>query len=296
MNIAILQREFTETQDSPTLFDKHNFRARKEALDFVRVIEAICAEDQPMNSELVRLEEEAKALGECLKMLNISIAQDWRTRLKIDHPAPEELRFWLAPYTDYAAQQWGKSHYGYENLDLLLDEVLLPQPHPQANLTPERGMVRYQPTPASVILELTERIPFTARDVFYDLGSGLGKVTALVHLLTGVRCVGVEYQPDFCTYARQQADALALEGIAYLNADARNAVYADGTVFFLFNPFGGDIFPAVLERLRMEAQQHPLWICSYGSSSQPLSELAWLKRIPPSSMDEAALAVFQGKA
>ncbi len=296
MNIAILQREFTELQNSPTLFDKYNFRARKEALDFVRVIERIRAEDQQKNPELVRLDEEARALGECFKMLNISIAQDWRTRLKIDHPAPEELRFWLQPYTDYAAQQWGKPHYGYENLDLFLDEVLLPHPHPQASLTPENGMVRYQPTPASVILELTERIPFTARDVFYDLGSGLGKVTALVHLLTGIRSVGVEYQPTFCAYARQQADALALEGVTYLNADARNAVYADGTVFFLFNPFGGDIFPAVLEQLRIESRQRTIWICSYGSSSQPLSELAWLERVPPSSMDEVALAVFRGKA
>ena len=97
----------------------------------------------------------------------------------------------------YVPQRWGQPHHGYENLDFLLNEILIPQPHPQANLQPEYGMVRYQPTPASVILELTERIAFTDDDVFYDLGSGLRKVTMLVRLLTGVRCVGIEYQLDF---------------------------------------------------------------------------------------------------
>ena len=293
MNIAILQRELNELQNAPMLFDAQNFRARKEALCFVDVINKFHLEQ---NIGTNRLQEQARGLGERLRAFNATIAKDWFARLKNECPSPLKLRTWLQPYTDYVPQQWGQPHYGYESLDFLLDEILLPLPHPQVSLPPEHGMVRYEPTPASVILELTERITFTENDVFYDLGSGLGKVTNLVHLLTGARCIGVEYQPDFCTYADRQAHSLGLNnGVTYLDADARHVDYTEATVFFLFNPFGGVIFDTVLERLQLEAQRREIHICSYGSSSQPLSEFPWLEHIPPINKDEAALAFFQAQ-
>ncbi|MBT3316224.1 MAG: methyltransferase domain-containing protein [Anaerolineae bacterium] len=290
MDIAILQRELNELQNAPALFDEQNFRARKEALDFVGIINKFYPEQ---NIELIRLQEQAQRLGEDLRVFNATIAKKWFDRLKNERPSHRNLRNGLQPYTDYAPQKWGKPHYGYENLDFLLDETLLPQPHPQASLAPDYGMVRYEPTPASVILELTERITFTENDVFYDLGSGLGKVTMLVHLLTGARCVGVEYQPDFCAYADQQAHGLDLNKVTYINTDARHVDYSDATVFFFFNPFGGTIFDKVLERLHEQAQQREIRICSYGSGSQPLSENHWLKHIPPINEDELALAIFE---
>ncbi len=293
MDIAILQRELDELENTPSLFDAYNFRARKEALDFMGVIDSIHPENNRHEPARVRLQKQARMLGKRLSDFNTLLAQDWQIRLKNVDVASKELRAWLQPYTDYVSQQWGQPHYGYENLDFLLDEILLPQPHPHASLQAEQGMVRYEPTPASVILELTERITFTDNDIFYDLGSGLGKVTMLVHLLSGVRCVGVEYQPELCIYAEQQAHNLSLKKVTYLNTDARHVDYADATVLFLFNPFGGTIFPTVLERLQLEAQQRELRICSYGSSSYPLSELPWFERIPPISEDEAALAIFR---
>ena len=293
MNIALLQRELNELQNAPMLFDAQNFRARKEALDFVDVINKFHLEQ---NIGANRLREQARGLGERLRAFNATIAKDWFARLKNERPSPPKLRTWLQSYTDYVPQQWGQPHYGYESLDFLLDEILLPLPHPQVSLPPEHGMVRYEPTPASVILELTERITFTENDIFYDLGSGLGKVTNFVHLLTGARCIGVEYQPDFCAYAEQQAYRLNLNGLRYLNADARHIDYSEATVFFFFNPFGGAIFDKVLERLHEQAQQREICICSYGSSSQPLSEFLWLEGVPPINEDESALAIFQSSA
>ncbi|MBT3188215.1 MAG: class I SAM-dependent methyltransferase [Anaerolineae bacterium] len=296
MNIAILQRELDEIENSQNLFDALNFRARKEALDFVAVIDRIDTENYMDNPKGGRLEQQARALAKKLQAFNSSIAEDWHLRLRNEKPTPQVLRKWLQPYSDYLPHQWGQPYYGYENLDFLLDEILLPQPHPQASLPLQEGMVRYESTPASVILELTERIAFTGDDVFYDLGSGLGKVTLLVHLLTGARSIGVEFQPDFCTYASKKANDLKLNGVTYLNADARHVDYADATVFFFFNPFGGDIFPAVLERLQLEMQERDIWVSSYGTSSQPLSELPWLERIPPISENESALAIFRGRS
>ncbi len=294
MNIAILQQELNELKNIPTLYDVHNFGARKEALDFVAVIDRICSENSKGNNiEHVRLQQQAQELGEGICAFNKSVAHDWSVRLKNECPAFQELRAWLQPYTSYVPQQWGQPHYGYEDLDFLLDEIFLPKPHPSASLQLERGMARYELTPTSVILELMERIAFNDDDVFYDLGSGLGKATMFVHLLTGVRCVGVEYQPDFCAYAAHQARGLNLSDVRYLNSDARHVDYADATVFFFFNPFGETIFTTVLNRLQLEAQERELRICSYGSSSQLLSELPWLERIPPISENDAALAIFR---
>lgn len=291
MNINILQNELDELIEFSELFAEHNFSARREALVFLQMVSQISVTG---NHESRELKRRARIFSERLRTFNGYLAQDFYQRLKSQHPLPTDFRSWLAPYTNYVPKDWGKPHYGYESLDFLLDAVLLPEPQPEPNLKSEYGMVRYQPTPASVVLELTERIQFTDNDLFCDLGAGLGKVTMLVHLLTQVQTVGVEYQSSFCDYAERQAQDLGLTRISYLNLNARNADYSDATVFFFFNPFGGLIFDSVLEKLRLEAEKREITLCSYGSSSQPLSELTWLERLPPVSEDEMALEIFRG--
>src|SRR5262249_9623769 len=79
----------------------------------------------------------------------------------------------------------------YDDLDTLVagilstDRVVEDGP---VELDPE--MVPYQPTPARLILVLIQQIRPTERDVFVDVGSGLGTVPMLVSLLTGARAVG----------------------------------------------------------------------------------------------------------
>ena len=85
MNIAILQRELNELQNAPMLFDAQNFRARKEALDFVDVINKFHLEQ---NIGTNRLQEQARGLGERLRAFNATIAKDWFARLKNERPSP----------------------------------------------------------------------------------------------------------------------------------------------------------------------------------------------------------------
>jgi ubiquinone/menaquinone biosynthesis C-methylase UbiE len=120
----------------------------------------------------------------------------------------------------------------------------------------------------------------------------LGLVTGLVHLLAGVRCVGVEYQTSYCEYASQRAEELRLKNITFINADARDVDYADGTVFFLFNPFGGEIFDTVTEKIHRVAQIRNITICSYGPSTPELANLPWLKVRDQNTLDEFRLAIF----
>ena len=59
-----------------------------------------------------------------------------------------------------------------------------------------RGCVPYLPCSVDTLLRVVERVPVRPSDVFVDVGSGLGRAAALVHLLTGAPVVGLETGAD----------------------------------------------------------------------------------------------------
>ena len=155
-------------------------------------------------------------------------------------------------------------------------------------------MVAYQPTPAREILALIERAGLRPGDVFCDLGSGLGHVVLLVALLSGARARGVEVEPAYCEYAERCARGLKLRGVEFLRADARAAPLTEVTVFFLYTPFRGALLQQVLERLRAEAAERPVRVCSYGPCTKDLARAAWLRPEDDCDLGEHEVAVFLG--
>src|SRR5262245_48971326 len=57
-----------------------------------------------------------------------------------------------------------------------------------------RGCVPYLPCSLETLLRMIEVAEIHSGDVFVDIGSGIGRVTALVHLLTGAGALGIEVQ------------------------------------------------------------------------------------------------------
>ncbi len=137
-------------------------------------------------------------------------------------------------------------------------------------------MVFYQKTPARIILNHINKSEFKSKDVFFDLGSGLGQVVVLVNLLTGIKSIGVEYEPDFCRYARSRAEVLNLPDVEFINEDARYADYSSGTVFFLYTPFEGKILDDVLQKLKKESKNRKIKILTYGSCTPVVANQLWL--------------------
>ena len=182
---------------------------------------------------------------------------------------------------------------GYDNLDAFINGLLLINPLPIETRAREPEMVFYQQTPARIILELVEKAHLTEQDVFYDLGSGLGQVPVLVHLLTGVTAKGVEFEPAYCDYARGSAAALNLSQVEFVNADAREADYSDGTVFFLYTPFTGKILQEVLEKLRRESQRRMIRVFTYGPCTAEVSRQSWLKGLDQNGDDLYKLEEFR---
>ena len=123
-----------------------------------------------------------------------------------------------------------------------------------------RGSVPYLPCGVEEILAMVREAPLRADDRFVDLGSGLGRVVMLAHLLTGARASGIEIQGPLVARARAASEALGLD-VDFEEGNAEDAALA-GSVFFLYAPFNGPVLARVLARL--EALPRPITIGAVG--------------------------------
>ncbi len=151
------------------------------------------------------------------------------------------------------------------------------------------GCVPYLPCPVDALLRLVEHAPVRASDVFVDVGSGLGRAAALVHLLTGARAVGIEIQPPLVSAARAHATRLRLPDLSFVEGDAveRAAALAAGSVFLLYCPFSGDRLARLLDLLEPVARARPIRVCCV---DLPLPARDWLTLAASPS---PALAIYR---
>ncbi|RKG80802.1 class I SAM-dependent methyltransferase [Corallococcus exercitus] len=124
-----------------------------------------------------------------------------------------------------------------------------------------RGAVPYLPCGVDEILAMVAEVPLRRDDTFVDLGSGLGRVAILAHLLSGARAQGVEIQEPLVHRARACCAELALPLVSFVHANAAD-IELDGSVFFLYSPFNGEMLSAVLRRLEDVARRRPIVVCA----------------------------------
>ena len=281
--------------EDESLFEETNLLARVEALDFLSFVEQFVQSRRPneRNAELAALERAACLLEERLEETNACLFADTRRFIQAHRENPDKVRAFFDRFTDYARNSVGVDHMGYDGLDALLQGVLRFDSQPTIYQLPDQAMVHFEPTPVRAILDMLDNADLKSGDLFYDLGSGLGNVAILVALLRpDIQVKGVEYEPIYCHFAARQATELGLSQIQFIQADARQASYADGTVFFMFTPFKDGMMQTVLDRLRLEAQSRPIKICSYGTATFHIAAQRWLRLIDPDANHEYKLAVF----
>ena len=293
MEIQALHAEFTGFAQDASLTDPMNLQARAQALDFLVFAQDALRMQRPMTPAMRTLQQQAAQLQAQLQRINTQLFQAVRTDIQRGVLRGATLRHYLDRFTAYAPAHADALYMSYDGLDTLIDGLFALKQAPAPQLSPTTDMVHCEETPARVLLALVDQVPFAADDLFYDLGSGLGQVVMLVHLLTGVRARGVEIDPAFTTFAQQQAQALALPSVTFYNQDARMADYSDGTIFFMFTPFRGQLLQAVLARLHQAAQQRPIRLCTFGSCSQHVAAQAWLRPLCADPCHEYKLAIFE---
>lgn len=172
-------------------------------------------------------------------------------------------------------------------VDLALGLDALPEDGPQLPL----GCVPYLPCSVDALLHLVEQTPVRAADLFVDIGAGVGRAVALVHLLTGARAIGVEVQAALVSEARELAARLRLPQVSFVEADAclPADALAAGTVFFLYCPFSGERLARVLASLEAVARSRPIHVCCV---ALPLPPCPWLEQTAQPSLD---LAIYRSR-
>jgi SAM-dependent methyltransferase len=290
-----LQLEAIEAAD--TLYEEASFGSRLEALDAIEFailarMEGLIAAGGPAEA-LVSLRQRAETVRSRLEAVDDRLLRSVRAGIRSGALRGTELRRRLEVYAGSGRGKRCQNGGAYDSLDALIGGVFCAEPAPGETAEREPEMVAYQPTPARIIFEFVERAGFQKGDTFYDLGSGLGQVVMLVHLLGGVAGVGIEFDPAYCEYARQCAQILDLSRVDFIHADAREADYAGGTVFFLYTPFEGRMLQQVLERLREEAKTRTIGVYTYGPCTFAVSRQDWLKHVGPEVYSIDSLAAFR---
>lgn len=121
-------------------------------------------------------------------------------------------------------------------------------------------------------------------DIFYDIGCGMGRIVCALARKPLRKCVGVELSNRLCEVARQNAANLRRRKapIEIVSGDAATADLSDGTIYFMFNPFGAATLRDTLENIRnsLETQPRGIKILYYNSVHDSVLETAgWLERV-----------------
>ncbi len=122
-------------------------------------------------------------------------------------------------------------------------------------------------------------------DVLYDLGSGYGLV-----LLYGAerypeaQFKGIEIVNERYELSVSLLQESGLKNVELLNTDMFTYDFSDGTIFYIFNPLFGDMYPRLLERLEEISKKHPITVIAESRCSC-FDDAPWLTKYHETAID-----------
>lgn len=295
-----IQAALESIERDAAIFDERRFARRADAIDDLEVhiidrIDGLLQAPGAPEKLMLPLRQAAEQLWRRLELVDDALFGRLRADIRSGGLHGLALGAVIDAYSERGPNAGPADAPGYDILDIFVNRLLAIPPDVEETRVREPEMVAYQPTPARVILALVARAQLTPQDVFYDLGSGLGHVPIMVNLLSGAAALGVEYDAAYCAVARARAADLSLTRVMFVNADARDLDYADGTAFFLYTPFMGRILDLVLAKLRAVAQVRPIRIFTYGPCTPIVVRQEWLWGEPAHGDPQFRLGVFSSR-
>jgi len=114
-----------------------------------------------------------------------------------------------------------------------------------------RTRVPFVPTHAGDIEFIVKKLKISASDVFYDLGSGNGKVLFLVEKLTGAKAVGFELSWWTILFAKIKGK-LKKSNVRFRNQDFFKANWSEANILYcyLYPPLMGRIEEKFINELK----------------------------------------------
>ncbi len=157
----------------------------------------------------------------------------------------------------------------YVERDAFVDELLeIDPPPPDVDLPP--GAVPYVPCGIDEILAFTRDLQIAPADRVLVLGSGLGRVAFVVHLLSGAPVHGIEIQGHLVDRARLAQERLGIP-VTFEHASIAD-VELDGSVLFLYAPCNGAMLARVIDRIAALANRRTIAVGAVGLEL----EVPWL--------------------
>ena len=291
-----IQAALRQIEQQAPLWIETNFVERVHAIDRLEwhILERIenVLYEHGYQQELARLYQQAQHVWQQLDAVNARLFRRLQEQLMSGDATSTLLPQMFTTYVNQTCDDHHQDLSGYDCLDVFVNGVLDIRHAPEETRPLESGMIGYHPTPARVILAVLAYTHLSATDVFYDVGSGLGRVALLAGLLSAAQVKGIEFEPAYCMYAQERAASLRLSRVRFLNVDARATDYTDGTVFFLYTPFTGRMFQAVLDKLHSEARAHPMTIATYGPCTEHMAQQSWVRLTQRQTFGHDTLALF----
>jgi hypothetical protein len=74
---------------------------------------------------------------------------------------------------------------------------------------------------------------------------------------------------------------LGSAGVDFIEGDAQFVRYDEGTVFFLYTPFTGELLATVFELLQRESLVRTFTVATYGPCTKQAARQSWLRAVDP---------------
>jgi hypothetical protein len=278
--ISEIRFDIDQIEAQAAICELANFNMRANAIDFIEfhIIDRIegLMQQAGRNNELFNLKIRAKAIREKLENIDIEMFRALEQQIRISKDSGLAFRKIIDNFfSSFLANTEPADEIGYDNLDIFINRLLSTNTLPEAKKEPEPEMVFYQKTPARIIFELCKKI--NRDDVFFDIGCGVGQVVILVNLISNAKAIGIEFEPAYCNYAKEITSRFELVNALFINDNAKNIDYSEGSVFFLYTPFYGTMLREVLSLLQKHSVDKTVKIFTYGPCSIKIAEQNWLK-------------------
>lgn len=296
--VSEIQSDIETIERDVTLYEETNFSSRADVIDFIDfyIIDRIegLLQKAELKEKLTILKQRAEKARCELEKVDLALFRQFREKIRTAIHPGTVLSKMIHKYLGYDANDISRQDKaGYDNLDVFINGLLSDQGIPEATIEREPEMVFYQKTPARIIFGMIQQAELRPYDVFFDIGSGLGQATILVNLLSGSMAKGIEYEPAYYNYAKTCALQLNLSNVEFINQDAHKGDYSQGTVFFMYTPFEGEMLQGMLEILQKEAQKRKIRVFTYGPCSSYVARQAWLDCVNGTGDDPYKLCEFR---
>ena len=118
---------------------------------------------------------------------------------------------------------------------------------------------RYEALSYRRLIGLADTLKPGDQDVFVDLGCGKARVPLLMSTRKVKKAIGVEYDEGLAAMARHNLASLKMphSSVEIIRADAANFDTSEGTIFYMYNPFGRQTMERVLINIKQGLSSHP---------------------------------------